>query len=302
MQDSKFIAHQVPQLNGATVRISTQDGQLWFVVKDVCDVLGISNPADTLAKALREEQKGIAKVSTSGGIQKMAIINESGLYTILASSRKRPGKVKAQIYQSLTGNEPTFIASYKEPEFVELLTDAIKGMYGYTVLTQVDFKGKYLLDIYIPAAKIFVEYDESYHKGSKQASADEERQKHIEKKLGITCVRVSEGKSHGENLGTVLKKIGEAIHRIDDEWEKRNTNPVDLWVSECKKLIPFLVESLGCDTDMCRKIAYELGSQIERDLDTEFLPTVLVRDVLEGPYASLGRNPDVDINKFLSSI
>lgn len=67
-------------------------GEPWFVAKDVCDILGIKNSRDSLAKILDEDEKGVAKVYTPGGPQEMQIINEPGLYSLLMRSNKPEAK------------------------------------------------------------------------------------------------------------------------------------------------------------------------------------------------------------------
>ena len=74
------------------VRVVEKDGDWWFVAKDVCDVLGLSNVSATLAKVLDEDEKGINTIDTLGGKQKMSVVNESGLYSLILRSRKPEAK------------------------------------------------------------------------------------------------------------------------------------------------------------------------------------------------------------------
>ncbi len=69
------------------IRTVTIDGEPWFVGKDVAEVLGYSNSRDALAKRVDEEDKGVAKCDTLGGMQDLTIINESGLYSLIFSSK-----------------------------------------------------------------------------------------------------------------------------------------------------------------------------------------------------------------------
>lgn len=64
-----------------------KDGQAWFVVKDVCDILGIKNDRDAISK-LNKKQKGVGITDTLGGNQEMNIISEGGLYKLAFTSRK----------------------------------------------------------------------------------------------------------------------------------------------------------------------------------------------------------------------
>ena len=69
------------------VRIVVIDGEPWLVGKDVTAALGYSNSRDALAKRVDEEDKGVAKCDTLGGVQDVTVINESGLYSLVLSSK-----------------------------------------------------------------------------------------------------------------------------------------------------------------------------------------------------------------------
>lgn len=59
----------------------------WFVGKDVADVLGYSNSRKAIADHVDEEDKGVTKCDTLGGVQELTVINESGLYSLIISSK-----------------------------------------------------------------------------------------------------------------------------------------------------------------------------------------------------------------------
>ncbi len=66
-----------------------KDGQAWFVASDVCAALGLHR---TAIRRLDEDEKGVHKTHTLGGIQEVAILNESGLYSLIFSSNKESAK------------------------------------------------------------------------------------------------------------------------------------------------------------------------------------------------------------------
>ena len=76
-----------------SVRTVTINGEPYFVGKDVAAALGYSNPRDAIAKHVDDEDKGVAKCDTLGGSQNFIVINESGLYSLIISS-KLPGAKK----------------------------------------------------------------------------------------------------------------------------------------------------------------------------------------------------------------
>lgn len=70
-----------------SVRTTTVNGGVMFVAKDVATILGYSNPRDAINKHVDDEDKGVAKCDTLGGFQDLTIINESGLYSLILSSK-----------------------------------------------------------------------------------------------------------------------------------------------------------------------------------------------------------------------
>lgn len=69
------------------IRVVAQDGEPWFVGKDVADVLGYKNPRKAMIDHVDEEDKGVTKCDTLGGKQNTVTINESGLYSLILSSK-----------------------------------------------------------------------------------------------------------------------------------------------------------------------------------------------------------------------
>lgn len=59
----------------------------WFVGKDIAETLGYTNPQKALRDHVDEEDKGVNKMDTPGGKQKIIFINESGLYSLIMSSK-----------------------------------------------------------------------------------------------------------------------------------------------------------------------------------------------------------------------
>lgn len=67
-----------------TVEIS---GEPWFVGKDVAEVLGYKDTADSIKKHVDDEDKLTRRFTDSGQSREMYIINESGLYSLILSSK-----------------------------------------------------------------------------------------------------------------------------------------------------------------------------------------------------------------------
>ncbi len=69
------------------VRSLVFNDEPYFVGKDVAEVLGYSNPRKALIDHVDVEDKGVTKCDTLGGLQNLTIINESGLYSLILSSK-----------------------------------------------------------------------------------------------------------------------------------------------------------------------------------------------------------------------
>ncbi|SDE20579.1 BRO-N domain-containing protein, partial [Desulfuromonas thiophila] len=78
--------------NSAEHKIRTllhEDGSIWFVAKDACEILEMGTEQ---IRRLDDDEKGLRKVPTPGGKQSLAVINESGLYTLVLRSNKPQAK------------------------------------------------------------------------------------------------------------------------------------------------------------------------------------------------------------------
>jgi anti-repressor protein len=73
------------------VRTVVIQNEPWFVAKDVCEVLEISKHRDAVSRLDEDERESVI-VDTLGGKQDMTAINESGLYSLIMTSRKPEAK------------------------------------------------------------------------------------------------------------------------------------------------------------------------------------------------------------------
>ena len=69
------------------VRTIVINDEPWFVGKDVAEILGYSQPSVAISKKVDDDDKGISKMETPGGEQNTIIVNESGLYSLILSSK-----------------------------------------------------------------------------------------------------------------------------------------------------------------------------------------------------------------------
>ncbi|MGJ3845979.1 BRO-N domain-containing protein, partial [Limosilactobacillus fermentum] len=78
---------QVFDFEGSNVRTVNIDGNPYFVGKDVATILGYKNTKDALLKHVDDEDKLGSQIATSGQNREMKVINESGLYSLILSSK-----------------------------------------------------------------------------------------------------------------------------------------------------------------------------------------------------------------------
>ena len=70
-----------------SVRTLTIDGEPWFVLADLCKVLGINN-GRMVADRLAADMKGVSQIDTLGGRQSVTIVSEPGMYEVVIRSDK----------------------------------------------------------------------------------------------------------------------------------------------------------------------------------------------------------------------
>ena len=69
------------------VRTLAIDGEPWAAAIDVAKALGYKEPQKAIRTHVDPEDKGVSKMDTPGGNQEVVIINESGLYSLILSSK-----------------------------------------------------------------------------------------------------------------------------------------------------------------------------------------------------------------------
>ena len=79
-----------------TIRTIVINDEPWFIAKDVCDAIGLTNSRMSLL-ALDEDEKGVSLIYTPSGQQEMNIVSESGMYTLILRCRDA---VKKRIYST----------------------------------------------------------------------------------------------------------------------------------------------------------------------------------------------------------
>lgn len=78
--------------NNQAIRIMERSGEPWFVAADVCDALEIGNPTMALKRLDQEDLALITIEGITRGNNQVNLINESGLYSLILTSRKEEAK------------------------------------------------------------------------------------------------------------------------------------------------------------------------------------------------------------------
>ena len=87
MENFKIFAKE----NLGSVRVAYKEGKPWFIAKDVCECLLVKNSRQALSR-LDADEKDVILNDTPGGKQEMSVVNESGLYALIMSSRKKEAR------------------------------------------------------------------------------------------------------------------------------------------------------------------------------------------------------------------
>lgn len=110
---------------GAIRTISNERGEAMFCAKDVAEALGYNNPLKAVRNYVAQEDKGVNKMGTPGGMQPTIFINESGLYSLILSSKLDSAKrfkhwVTSEVLPSIRKNGGYMMASPDESDEVIL--------------------------------------------------------------------------------------------------------------------------------------------------------------------------------------
>mgnify|MGYP003571300813 CR=1 FL=1 len=134
------------------IRTVTIDGEPWLVGKDVATALGYSNSRDAFAKHVDAEDKQVAKCDTVRGKQKLTIINESGLYSLILSSKLPSAKkfkrwVTSEVLPSIRKhgaymNDETLEKAITSPDFLIRLAMELKAAKEQTQSLQTEIRIK----------------------------------------------------------------------------------------------------------------------------------------------------------------
>lgn len=128
---------QVFKYSDKQVRTLLKDNQPWWVLKDVCDILGLTNPS-VVADRLDDDERSKFDLGRQG---EATVVNESGLYNVILRSDKPEAKpfrkwVTGEVLPTIrktggyVGNDEMFITTY-----LPFADDTTKTLFKTTLQT-----------------------------------------------------------------------------------------------------------------------------------------------------------------------
>lgn len=123
---------QIFKYENNDVRTVEMNGEPWFVDNDVAAALGYGKGkslANAVTNHVDSEDKGVTELMTPGGKQNVTIINESGLYSLILSSKLPTAKqfkrwVTSEVLPSIRKNGG-YIAGQEQLSPEELMAKAL---------------------------------------------------------------------------------------------------------------------------------------------------------------------------------
>lgn len=114
------------------IRAVEVDGEPWFVGKDMAVALGYKNPQEAIRTHVDDEDKGVSEILTPGGKQSLPIINESGVYSLIFSSRLEKAKefkrwVTSVVLPSIR-KHGAYITPQAQPQGLETFAAALETL------------------------------------------------------------------------------------------------------------------------------------------------------------------------------
>lgn len=139
-----------------TIRTIQIDNEPWFVVKDLTDKLGYSNGRDAVALHVDEEDKSNVGISDGSQNRNMTIVNESGLYSLILSSKLEGAKKFRRWITSEVIPQIRKTGGYKLPgTYAEALKNLLEQVEANERLVNENETFKAERELLLPKAEFF---------------------------------------------------------------------------------------------------------------------------------------------------
>ena len=230
---------QVFNFENSEIRTTVIDGTPHFVGKDVAEILGYKRTADAIASHVDSEDKGVGEIETPGGVQKLVVINESGLYSLVLSSKLPSAKkfkrwVTTDVLPDIR-KHGAYLSNEKieeilmDPETIISLAQQVKDERAKNVLlTQQVAESRPKADYYdkIMQSKSLVtitQIAKDYGWSAKQMN-DKLHSLGVQYKIGGQWVLYSKYQDKGYTFSTtvdITKKDGSSDVRMNTKWTQK---------------------------------------------------------------------------------
>ncbi|HDR2255003.1 TPA: phage repressor protein/antirepressor Ant [Escherichia coli] len=259
------------------IRVINKCGEPWFVAKDVCDALNLTNSRKALT-ALDDDEKGVTLSYTLGGEQNLSIVSESGMYTLVLRCRDAVNK----------GSVPHKFRKWVTAEVLPSIRKT--GSYGNTLKAKKALPGKITTEQQEAIKQLVMSRGQSLPK-EKQAKAMITMWSSLKSHFGCSYKEISEEQFtealslaarvplEGELIGKQEKKLNGLSAKETDSlvwlWDYANRSQALF-----RELYPALKQIQSNYSDRCYNYGHDFSYVIG-----------MARDVL------INHTRDVDINE-----
>lgn len=243
------------------IRVINKCGEPWFVAKDVCDALNLTNSRKALT-ALDDDEKGVTLSYTLGGEQNLSIVSESGMYTLVLRCRDAVNK----------GSVPHKFRKWVTAEVLPSIRKT--GSYGNTLKAKKALPGKITTEQQEAIKQLVMSRGQSLPK-EKQAKAMITMWSSLKSHFGCSYKEISEEQfTEALSLAARVPLEGELIGKQEKSTnelsEKEANSLVWLWdyanrsQALFRELYPALKLIQSGYSGICHDYGYEFSYTIGR--------------------------------------
>ena len=141
--------------NETPIRTVQNDGEVWWVLADVCKVLEIKNSRDASARLDADEKDAVGFTDTIGRTQNITVVNEPGLYSLILRSNKPEAKqfkrwVTHEVLPAIRKNG-SYGKEYDKMEIARMITECKSAAGVKALMTLFDVTPSASVPLHIPA-------------------------------------------------------------------------------------------------------------------------------------------------------
>ncbi|HEA8872092.1 P22AR C-terminal domain-containing protein [Escherichia coli] len=243
------------------IRVINKCGEPWFVAKDVCDALNLTNSRKALT-ALDDDEKGVTLSYTLGGEQNLSIVSESGMYTLVLRCRDAVNK----------GSVPHKFRKWVTAEVLPSIRKT--GSYGNTLKAKKALPGKITTEQQEAIKQLVMSRGQSLPK-EKQAKAMITMWSSLKSHFGCSYKEISEEQfTEALSLAARVPLEGELIGKQEKSTNELSAKETDslVWLWDYanrsqalfRELYPALKLIQSGYSGICHDYGYEFSYTIGR--------------------------------------